>query len=129
MAGLRRKFPSDASLSIPKKAIRQPIPAKSAPNQKATEKPWLSAFVITFAAWPWAPMNLVVADTAIVERTATPSAPPICCVVVISPDATPASFVGDAGHCADGYRHEREAEANASQEESGQQRAHVRSIG
>ena len=77
--------------SMPKKAMRQPIPAKSAPNQKAIENPWLSAFVISDGVRPCAPMNLVVAETAIVERTATPRAPPICCVVVIKPDATPAS--------------------------------------
>ncbi len=31
---------------MPKKAMRAPIPAKSAPNQKAMENPWLSAFVL-----------------------------------------------------------------------------------
>ena len=58
-----------------------------ASTQKPSEKPLVAA---TACEWPDLRSALVCVN-ATVEATATPSAPPICCVVLISPDARPAS--------------------------------------
>ena len=62
-------------------------------------------------------MNVV----AIVVAAATPIAPPICWLVLIRPDATPASDWPDAGERADRHRHEREREPDAAQQERREQ--------
>ena len=60
------------------------IPAST---QKASEKPLVSA---SGCEWPDA-SSVFTCVKATVEQIATPSAPPICCEVLISPDARPAS--------------------------------------
>ena len=58
---------------------------------------------------------------AIVDSAAIPSAPPICCEVLISPEASPASVGPDPGERGDRDRHEGEPDPEADQEEAGQQ--------
>ena len=65
---------------------------------------------------------------ATVVRIATPSAPPICWDVLISPDASPASLRLDARERGDRDRDEGEAEPDADQEEAGQQVGDVRAV-
>ena len=66
---------------------RTPANAIAAPAQNAFTNPSVSA---TGIAVPRATASSVV-ETAIVERIAIPTAPPICCDVLIRPDARPAS--------------------------------------
>ena len=47
-----------------------------------------------------------------------PSAPPICCDVLMSPDARPASFGLDAREGRDRDRHERERHADRDDQEA-----------
>ena len=54
-----------------------------------------------------------------------PSAPPICCDVLISPEARPASFACDARERRDRDRDEREPHAQRDHEEARQQVAEV----
>ena len=72
------------------------------------------------------PAASVVCAIAIVESTAMPSAPPICCDVLISPDARPASFAVHARERRDRDRHERERHPDRDQQEARQQVAEVR---
>ena len=59
---------------------------------------------------------------------ATPSAPPICCDVLMSPDASPASLRLDAGERCDRHRDERERHADAHQQVAGQQVRRERAV-
>ena len=59
----------------------------AAPTQNAAANPSVSA---TACYEPLANASSVV-DTATVERIAMPTAPPICCDVLMRPDASPAS--------------------------------------
>jgi hypothetical protein len=61
---------------------------------------------------------------AIVESAAIPSAPPICCEVLISPRRAGLGGL-HAGQRGDRDRHEREADAEADQQEARQQVAQV----
>ena len=70
---------------------------------------------------------LSVREIAIVERTAMPSAPPICCDVLIRPDASPASLA-DAGERRDRDRDEPERHPERDDQEAGQQVAAVRAV-
>ena len=63
------------------------------------------------------------------RRRATPSAPPICCDVLNSPDARPASCGADARERGDRHRHEREAEPDPDREEARQEVDRVRAVG
>ena len=65
-----------------------PSAAITAPTQKAAWNPVVSA---SGTASPER-AALSVCETATEERIAIPSAPPICCDVLISPEARPASF-------------------------------------
>ena len=69
--------------------------------------------------------SVLAVDVAIAESAAMPSAPPICCVVLNSPDASPAS---QAALCErrNRNRHEREAEPDRNHQEPGQQVSPVR---
>ena len=53
---------------------------------------------------------------AIVARIASPSAPPTCWEVLISPEASPASLWFGSAHRGDRDRHEREPEADRGQQ-------------
>ena len=55
-----------------------------------------------------------VRELAIAARTARPSAPPICWLVLIRPEARPGLVRLDARHRGDRHRHEREAEAEGA---------------
>ena len=90
---------------------------RSAPARNAAEKPSTAACA---CAVPDA-IASDVRDVAIVESAAMPSAPPICCDVLIRPDARPASCSPDARERGDRDRHEREAEADADEQEARQQ--------
>ena len=74
----------------------------------------------TRRSWP-ALSSVVVCVNATVAAIATPSAPPICCDVLISPDARPASWGCDAGERRDRHRDERERHADADEQVAGQQ--------
>src|SRR6185312_6146267 len=76
------------SLRISTSEARTPIAATPAPTQNAAWKPEVSACGTASPAF----VASVVCATATDESTAMPSAPPICCDVLISPDARPASF-------------------------------------
>ena len=71
-------------------ASSAPAIAKPAPTMKARSNPFVSAL-----ATSWLPpaSNPFVRLLATVARIARPSAPPTCWAVLISPDASPASFV------------------------------------
>src|SRR6185503_6777227 len=71
-------------------AATTPASAMPAPTQNAAWKPEVSACGTASPAF----VASVVCATATEERTAIPSAPPICCDVLIRPDATPASSAG-----------------------------------
>jgi len=58
---------------------------------------------------------------ATVGASATPIAPPICWLVLISPEAMPASAGRDAGQRADRHRNEREGEPDSAEQELGEQ--------
>ena len=62
-----------------------------------------------------------VCATATDERIAIPSAPPICCDVLIIPDASPASFGLDTGQGRDRDGHECEGHPDRDDQESRQQ--------
>ncbi len=70
-----------------KSETRTPTNEIAAPAQNAAWNPFVSA---SGCATPAATSSVVV-ETAIVERIAMPTAPPICCDVLMSPDARPAS--------------------------------------
>ena len=83
-----------------------------APTAKAIWKPSTSAeacWAAVGAAPPGRASVVVLAAT--VERIARPSAPPICCEELNSPDASPASLVPDVGGRDERERDEREAQA------------------
>ena len=81
-----RSFPSSAT------AASNPSTAKMIADEKADWKPLVSAASgLLPSAW----------DTATVERIATPTAPPIWNDELVSPDASPAYRLGDAGQRAD----------------------------
>ena len=92
-----------------------------APARKAAVKPSTSA---TGSAEPAATASSV-CEVAIVDSAAMPSAPPICCDVLISPEASPASAGLHARQRRDRDRHEREADADPDQQEAGQEVAEV----
>ena len=62
---------------------------------------------------------------AIEARIARPSAPPICCDVLIRPGGQAGLVVLDARHRGDRHRHEREAEADRGQQRREQDVGHV----
>ena len=96
----------------------------TAPTVKAVVKPSTSA---TGSAVPLGD-RVRGLRVAIADRIAMPSAPPICCEVLIRPDARPASAGLDPGQRGDRDRHEREADADADQQEARQQVAHVAAV-
>src|SRR5205085_3269776 len=57
----------------------------------ATWKPSTSALGINARLFPWSPRYESYRVNVIVDSTATPSAPPTCCEVLIRPEAMPAS--------------------------------------
>src|SRR6185437_6953727 len=72
-------------------AAPNPISASPAPTRKATWKPSTSALGINARLFPWSPRYESYRVNVIVDSTATPSAPPTCCEVLIRPEAMPAS--------------------------------------
>jgi hypothetical protein len=68
-------------------ATRIPATTSAAPTRKATWKPPVSACRVDSPA----AARLSVRDDDTVASTASPSAAPICVVVLTSPDASPAS--------------------------------------
>src|SRR4051812_15911971 len=68
-----------------------PISASPAPTRKATWKPSTSALGTNARLFPWSPRYESYRVNVIVDSTATPSAPPTCCEVLIRPEAIPAS--------------------------------------
>ena len=99
-----------------------PTAANPTAARSASWKPSTSATGIAVPAWTASSVCVV----AIVESAAMPSAPPICCVVLIRPEASPASRRLDARERRDRDRHEREAEPEPDQQEPGQQVTEVR---
>ena len=84
----RRRFGSSSSRRMRTSEATMPTTAMTSPAMNAAEKP-------STAACAWAVPDAIaseVRDVAIVESAAMPSAPPICCDVLISPDARPISF-------------------------------------
>ena len=103
-------------LWIRRRAASAPAAANPAPASRAVWKPSVRATEAGVAGLP-ARASLVV-EMAIDERTATPSAPPTCWVVLIRPEARPESSVLDAFECADRHRDEREAEPETGHDQS-----------
>ncbi len=69
----------------------RPSTAITEPPRNAAWKPSLSAFGSAAGSPPELATRSSVREVAIVASTASPSAPPICCEVLISPLASPAS--------------------------------------
>ena len=95
---------------------------ETAPMPAITQKPSAKPLVCALQRHrgPLA-SSVFVCVNATVAAIATPSAPPICCDVLISPDASPASCVLDAGERGDRHRDERERHADADQQVARQQ--------
>ena len=88
--------------------------ATIAPATKASWKPFVRAIVVEVPA----DRSLLVVDVAIDDSAAIPSAPPICCEVLIRPGSEPCFGGLHAGERRDRDRHEREAEADADEQEA-----------
>src|SRR4051812_36217591 len=70
-----------------KRETRTPASATPTPTVKAEWKPATSASAWSLPLAMWLPVT----DVATADSAAIPSAPPTCCDVLISPDASPAS--------------------------------------
>ena len=91
------------------------------PKPAATQNARLKPDVRSAAVGAASPGRFEVRVVATVVRRARPSAPPICWLVLMSPDARPASGPSTPGERGDRDRHEREAHADADDQEAGQQ--------
>jgi hypothetical protein len=81
-------------LDLPGPHERERRATDAAPIPAMTQKPSANPLVCALSAsWPDA-MSVFVWVNATVAAIATPSAPPICCDVLIKPDARPASRSG-----------------------------------